>query len=231
MLVLSPKTRRETGQPWLRRNPKASRNYRIMNYSSIYVSIGLRQIASKPFKWSGALAAGILMACATMFARILLVTSILNSALFQMLVPPLAVMAALTYLAAFLLWRKAGDFSPDQEIKLQNPFQIVTALKFGALLLAVMLLSQLLKLHFGDIGTYFLAAVSGITDVDAITLSMANMSKTTQELNVAGYAILIAVFANTLFKNILAWLVGNRALFLRVGGASVFAVVAGLVMI
>lgn len=94
-----------------------------------------------------ALAAGILMACATMFARIVLVTSILNSALFQMLLPPLTVMAAMTYLAAFLFWRKADDFSTEQEIELQNPFQLGTALKFGAVLLAVMLLSKLLKIY------------------------------------------------------------------------------------
>ncbi|MDD2739823.1 MAG: DUF4010 domain-containing protein, partial [Methylomonas lenta] len=99
--------------------------------SSTAVTLDLSRMAKDHPQMHDALAAGILMACATMFARIVLVTSILNSALFQMLLPPLMVMAAMTYLAAFLFWRKAGDFSTDQEIKLQNPFQLGTALKFG----------------------------------------------------------------------------------------------------
>ena len=80
-------------------------------------------------------------------------------------------------------------------------------------------------------GTYSLAAVSGITDVDAITLSMANMSKTLQEQHVASYAIMIAVFMNTAFKSILAWVVGDRALFLRVSGASGLVIFSGLLFI
>ena len=196
--------------------------------SSTAVTLDLSRMAKDYPQMHNALAAGILMACATMFARILLVTSILNSGLFRILLPALAVMSAITYLAAFGLWRKAGDISAEQEVKLQNPFQLGIALKFGALLLLVMLLSKLLKLYFGDMGTYFLAAVSGITDVDAITLSLANMSKTAQELNVAAYAVLIAVFMNTAFKSALSWVVGDSGLFLRVGGASMMAFTVGL---
>lgn len=196
--------------------------------SSTAVTLDLSRLAKQYPGMHNALAAGILMACATMYVRILLVTSILNAELFQDLLAALISMGGVTYLSAFLFWRKAREFNPEQAIKLQNPFQLGIALKFGALLLVVMLLSKLLKLYFGDIGTYFLAAVSGLTDVDAITLSMANMSRTEDELKVAGYAILIAVFANTAFKSGLSWLVGSIGLALRVGGASVLAAVAGL---
>lgn len=196
--------------------------------SSTIVTIDLSRLAKENPQMHNALAAGILMACATMFARVLLVTSILNVTLFQNLLPALSTMGCVTYLVAFMLWRKIGDLRPEQEIKLQNPFQLGMALKFGALLLVVMLLSKFLKLYFGDMGTYFLAAVSGISDVDAITLSMANLSKTSQELNVASYAIMIAVLMNTAFKSILVWVVGNRWLAVRVGGTSVVAVLFGL---
>ncbi len=72
-----------------------------------------------------------------------------------------------------------------------------------------------------------LAAISGVADVDAITLSMAHISKTLPELNVAGYAILIAVFVNTTFKSMLSWLVGDKSLMLRVGGVSALSIIVG----
>lgn len=73
--------------------------------------------------------------------------------------------------------------------------------------------------------------MSGITDVDAITLSMVNMSKTLQELDIASYAIMIAVFMNTAFKSILTWVVGNRWLAVRVAGSSLVAILTGLCFI
>lgn len=81
-----------------------------------------------------------------------------------------------------------------------------------------MLLSQLLKIYFGDAGTYFLAAASGLADVDPITLSMSRMSKEGMELDVAARAILIAVSVNSLIKMLFAFFIGGRDLGLRVGG-------------
>jgi uncharacterized membrane protein (DUF4010 family) len=56
---------------------------------------------------------------------------------------------------------------------------------------------------------------------------MANISQKPAELNVAVYAILIAVFVNTVFKSILSWLVGDKGLMLRVGGASALTIIVG----
>jgi uncharacterized membrane protein (DUF4010 family) len=76
-------------------------------------------------------------------------------------------------------------------------------------------------------GAYILAAISGVADVDAITLSMANISQKPAELNVAVYAILIAVFVNTVFKSTLSWLIGDKGLMLRVGGTSALTILLG----
>lgn len=197
--------------------------------SSTAVSINLSRMAKLHPELSNALAAGVLTACATMFARIALVTSIFNPALCQLLLPSMLLMSLLTYLAAFLLWRRASDYQSDAEIALENPFQIGMALKFGGLLLAVMLLSKAMKIYFGDMGTYFLAAVSGVVDVDAITLSMAHASRTASELDVASFAILIAVLANSTFKSLLAWLLGSAAFAGRVAFGSMLVVALGLI--
>lgn len=179
---------------------------------------------------SNVLAAGILTACATMFARTLLLTSVMNPALFQMLFPALLVMTIFTYLAAFLLWWNRQEFHTIDEITLENPFQLIMAMKFGAFLVIIMLLSNVLKIYFGDMGTYFLAATAGLADVDPITLSMAQMSKQGLEVSVAAKAILIAVSVNSGIKSIFSWFIGGRALALRVSSTLAGAVIAGLLI-
>ena len=104
------------------------------------------------------------------------------------------------------------------------------ALKFGAFLVVIILLSKLLKVYFGDMGTYFLAAISGLADVDPITLSMSQMSNKGMELSVAARAILIAVSVNSGIKGMMSAIVGGWALGFRVGGTLVGAVVAGLMI-
>lgn len=195
--------------------------------SSTVVTLDLARLGRQYPRMNNALAAGILVACATMFLRILLLTSILNPQLFQTLFFALSVTSCMTFLMAFLLWRRADDFPAESEIKLKNPFQLGMALKFAALLVVVMLLTRLLNIYFGNRGTYFLAAISGIVDVDPITLSMAHVSKSATEINVAGNAIVLAVLSNTSFKSILTLVIGNKELGWRVGGCSALAVVVG----
>ena len=198
--------------------------------SSTAVTLNLSKLSTQQPNMENVLAAGILTACATMFARTLLLTSIINPALFRELLPALLVMTLYTYFVAFLLWRNARGFRAIEEIKLENPFQLGMALKFGAFLVVIMLLSKLLKTYFGDMGTYFLAATSGLADVDPITLSMSQMSKEGLEVSVAVKAILIAVSVNSGIKSIFSWVIGSRILALRVGGTLVGAVVAGLMI-
>ncbi len=198
--------------------------------SSTAVTLNLSKLAKQYPNMENVLAAGILTACATMFARTLILTSVINLTLFQVLLPALLIMATFTYCAAFLLWRSAREFKTIEDVTLVNPFQLGMALKFGAFLVLIMLLSKLLKIYFGDMGTYFLAATSGLADVDPITLSMSQMSKEGLEVNVAGRAILIAVSVNSGIKSIFSWIIGGPALAFRVGGVLVSALVAGLLI-
>lgn len=196
--------------------------------SSTAVTLDLSKLSPHYPNMENVLAAGILTACATMFARTLLLTSIMNPTVFLALLPALSVMSGFTYLFAFLLWRNARGFRASEEVKLENPFQLGMAIKFGAFLVVIMLLSKLLKVYFGDMGTYFLAAASGLADVDPITLSMSQMSKAGLEVTVAARAILIAVSINSCIKSLFSWVIGGRALGFRVCGTLSGAVIAGL---
>jgi uncharacterized membrane protein (DUF4010 family) len=200
--------------------------------SSTVVSLSLSRFAKQNPNRENALSAGILTACATMFIRTLLLVSILNQMLLWSLLPALLVMSLVTYTAALLLWKNSGDnISVGQDVRLENPFQLGMALKFAAFLTAIMLLSKLLIRYFGDIGAYFLAATSGIADVDPITLSMAKMSSEGSGLNVAAYAILIAVSVNSCFKGLVSLAIGGPGMGLRVIGTLAAAVVAGLMTV
>lgn len=198
--------------------------------SSTAVTLNLSKLSTQYPNMENVLAAGILTACATMFARTLLLTSVMNPALFQALLPALLVMSLVTYVVAFLLWKNARGFRTNEEISLKNPFQLGMALKFAAFLVLIMLLSKVLKDYFGDMGTYFLAATSGLADVDPIIISMSQMSKEGLEVSVATTAILIAVSVNSGIKGIFSGAIGGRALGLRVGGTLLAAVVAGLLV-
>ncbi len=198
--------------------------------SSTAVTLNLSKLSTQYPDMENVPAAGILTACATMFARTLLLTSLMNPALFLALSPALLVMSIFTYLVAFLLWRNSQGFRVIEEITLENPFQLGMALKFGAFLVVIMLLSKLLTVYFGDMGTYFLAAASGLADVDPITLSMSKMSNDGLNVHVAAQAILIAVSVNSGIKGIFSWVIGGPALALRVGGALIGAVALGLLI-
>jgi len=198
--------------------------------SSTAVTLNLSKLSTQYPNMENVLAAGILTACATMFVRTLLLTSIMNPTLFGVLLPALLVMSIFTYFVAFLLWKNGREFRATEQITLENPFQLGMALKFGAFLVVIMLLSNLLKIYFGDMGTYFLAATSGLADVDPITLSISQMSNGGLNVSVAAKAILIAVSVNSGIKSIFSWVVGSLALAVRVGGTLLGAVVAGLLI-
>ncbi|NOT10490.1 MAG: MgtC/SapB family protein [Methylococcaceae bacterium] len=197
--------------------------------SSTAVTINLSQLAKQCPSSENALSAGILTACATMFFRTLLLSSVINPEFFTLLLPALLVMSGVTYLSAFLLWRKAPEFRVDNDMALENPFQLGMALKFGVFLLAVLFLSKLLSIYYGNMGAYVLAAASGLADVDPITLTMSRMAQQGLDINVAVNAILIAVSINSGFKSLISLTVGGRALGLRVTSTLVFAVTAGFV--
>jgi uncharacterized membrane protein (DUF4010 family) len=198
--------------------------------SSTAVTLNLSRLSAQYVNMENVLAAGILTACATMFARTLLLTWVMNIKLFQLLLPPLLIMALFTYLIAFLLWKNTREFRTSEEILLKNPFQLGMALKFALFLVIIMLLSKILKFYFGDMGTYFLAATSGLADVDPITLSVIKMSKEELAVEVAANAILIAVSVNSVMKSIFSAVIGNRTLVLRVGGTLSVAIITGLLL-
>ena len=187
-----------------------------------------RQSAKAP-QIAPQLAAGILIACGTMFPRILIYCFVIAPALLPSLVLPVLVMTALLYGPALVIWyRHSHNSNVSQPVLSQNPLDLTSALVFGALLTGILLLGEFLKNWLGDTGIYVLAASSGIADVDAITLSLTRMSLAGLDSNTAVIGIVIAAAVNNLVKSGMALGIGSRQTGLLVTVPMVLSLAAGL---
>lgn len=171
--------------------------------SSTAVTISLAQFAKQQKKAKPHIyVAGVLIASVIMLVRVFIEVSVVNRGLLDPLWIPLTVMLILTLGCVFWLWMKSEDESTEENPKLDlgNPLQLPTALKFGALLAVILVLATALQEWFGDQGVYLLSLLSGLMDVDAITLSLSKMAQAEITAAVATLGIVIAVISNTLVK-------------------------------
>ncbi|MBT4521331.1 MAG: DUF4010 domain-containing protein [Halieaceae bacterium] len=196
--------------------------------SSTALTLHYARLSRKQENMKNLLASGILIACGTMFPRVVLISSIINPALFRELIAPMAVMTMLTFLSSIIIWHKSNDPPPSELAHLINPLELKPALFFGALLILVILLGKAAIHQYGEAGVYMLAAVSGIADVDPINLTLSRMSVGDLSLNAAVLGIVIASSSNTLVKAMLAVFVGSFGLGLRVLVPLLTAAGAGL---
>lgn len=111
--------------------------------------------------------------------------------------------------------------APDKDaIEMDNPFELSPALKFGLLFVAIIGVVKLAKDSMGDAGVHVAAFVSGLANMDAISVTMARMVDAGDSAVAVGVtAIVVGVIANSLSKSVLALAVGSRRLcFFVVGG-------------
>ena len=196
--------------------------------SSTALTLHYSHLYKKQPQMKNLLASGILLACGTMFPRVVLVSSLINPSLLAVLLAPMSVMALLTLFAAAIIRRKNGAQSTAKLAHLINPLELKPALFFGALLMLIILLGKTAVYYFGENGILFLSFVSGIADVDPINLTLSRMSLTELPLDTVVLGIVIASSTNTLVKAGLAVFVGGLGLGIRVFLPLLVAASAGL---
>jgi uncharacterized membrane protein (DUF4010 family) len=158
-----------------------------------------------------AAAAGIVMANVVMLVRIAIVLAAAAPALLARIAVPLGAGAAAGSAIAFALWRLSAKESVSRgEVVVGNPFELRPAVIFAALLAAVSLASAVAADRMGEAALYAVAFVSGLADVDAMTLSAARgQSAGAIAMSAASGAILVAVGANFLSKGAMAVAAGK----------------------
>lgn len=190
--------------------------------SSTAVTLGFSQRSRQPGADAPALALGILLAWTVMFFRVVIMTGLISGELGLRLAIAMGALCVVSLGACYWLWRRRMATERGEVKAGQNPFELDEAIKFGLLFGIVVFVAKAAQVYLGDAGLYLAAGIAGLTDVDAITLAMADMARNdAQNLNVAARAIVIAALANTLVKSGLAAGLGSpelRRLTLPISG-------------
>jgi uncharacterized membrane protein (DUF4010 family) len=174
----------------------------------------------------------IMLASTVVNARVLFEVSIVARGVLPQIAGPVAVMMATALLLAAGVWirhRKSPAELPPQD----NPTELRAAITFGVLFAGVLLAVATARHYLGDRGIYGVAAISGLTDMDAITLSTSRLAaEGVIATTTAWRAIIIATIANLVFKAGIVALLGGPALLARVGTLfAINAAVGGLLLV
>lgn len=205
--------------------------------SSTATTLSLSKFARDGVSAPAAVAAGIVMANVVMLARVGVILAAVSSATLALIAPALGAGIVVGGAIAFGLWRAASKNPPTGAIALGNPFELRPALYFAALIAAISLASAYGADRFGAAGLFLIGAISGLADVDAMTLSGGRQAATGGVApQVAAGAILIAVAANIGVKGAMALSIGGRktgalvlaafAAILGAGGVAGFLLIA-----
>ncbi|WP_226420964.1 MgtC/SapB family protein [Vibrio sp. E14] len=195
--------------------------------SSTALTLQFSHLSREQASISPLLASGILLSCGTMFPRLLIVLSVINPQLVKLLWPIVMAMMVALYIPAWWIWRRSEVEQIEQSNKQTNPLALQSALFFGLVLAVIMLLAHALSDWFGNAGVLLLSALSGITDVDAISLTLGRQSTQTLSVTTAALGILIAASVNTIVKMGMVIAIGDKKLWRRIAPVMTGCVVVG----
>jgi len=157
-------------------------------------------------------AGGILIASGVMYLRLIALLALFNRHLMSLLVVPFLALAALA-IAAGWMWSRRPDVNVDtvkRQFEPNNPLELLAALLFALLFLAMLVATQLAVTYLGRAGVNTLAAIMGVTDVDPFIMGMTQAAGPLTPFKVAAAAVLIAAASNNLIKGIYAYSLADR---------------------
>jgi uncharacterized membrane protein (DUF4010 family) len=170
-------------------------------YSSTATTVVLARAARAEPSGNGLAQAGIILATAVMYLRILVIVALFDLQLAAGLAPSFILFCVAGLVAAALQYRRArGAASSAHAMKPRNPLELGAALVFAALFVIVSIATQWARSRFGAAGVDALAAVVGFTDIDPFVLSIAQGGTGAMPIDTATVAILIAISSNNVLK-------------------------------
>ncbi|MBT3189470.1 MAG: MgtC/SapB family protein [Anaerolineae bacterium] len=180
--------------------------------SSTAVTLSFSERSKREPELSKPFALAITVAWTVMFARVLVEVGVVYQPLLKLVWIPVTA-SGLVGLAYCLYLFFSQRTAEKADVEFSNPFDLGSAIKFGLLYGLVLLISRAAQMYLGDTGLYLSSIISGVADVDAITLSMAELSKTgVIEMPKAALAIILATMSNTAVKGGIALAMGGKAL-------------------
>jgi uncharacterized membrane protein (DUF4010 family) len=178
----------------------------------------------------------IVIASTIVYVRVLVEIAVVNrdftaSGFLASAAPPVLILAAFTLIPGLALWfrvRRQPARMPEQE----NPTQMKSAILFGVMYALVLFALAAAKAYLPGEALYAVAALSGLTDMDAITLSTARMALDDKLIAAEGWKlIVVAAMANLLFKAGIAGVIGGRRLLMQICLLFLIPLVTGIVLL
>jgi len=180
-------------------------------YSSTVTTIALaRRSASEqqPHLFAG----GTLIASGMMYLRLALLVALFNHALLRILGVPFILLAACAALAGWL-WSRIPDTSASgngRKLEPGNPLELRAALVFATLFVAMLIVTHLAVVYFGNKGIYALGGIMGLADVDPFILGVAQSAGRDVAVTVGAVGIAVAATSNNIAKGFYAYSFSNR---------------------
>ncbi len=168
------------------------------------------------------------VASSMMFLRVLLEVAVINPDLIGLVAAPMLSMGILGILLGLVAWKATKVREVGEDLKLKNPFSLRPALIFGLLFIGILFASKIAEIYFGNSGLYITSIISGVADVDAITISMALLARDTISPDVAVTAITLAAISNTIVKFLIALFFGTRKFGYIIGAIFAIIIIAGI---
>jgi uncharacterized membrane protein (DUF4010 family) len=181
--------------------------------SSTAVTLGFAQRSKQEEELSKSFALGIILSWTMMYVRIAVILMAVNRALLELIWLSLIILIFIGGLYCLYLQVSRSRKSLHL-MQFTNPFSLGPALQFGVLYAVILFGAKAGQVYLGNAGVYVTSLLSGLVDLSAITLSLAQLSSIGHLLSmqIAGRGIILASMANTLVKGILVITTGSPAL-------------------
>lgn len=176
-----------------------------------------------------ALALGVILANGVMFARVLFEVLVVNHQLFVYLLPPMLILALVTAVFSYYVWKRARHVS--EKIELKSPFTLKPALKFAGIFALVLAILKVTNIYLSSQGVYVVSFFSGLADADAIALSLAELAGTSISYETARQGIILGVIANIITKGGIAYFFGEKRFRLMIILFFAFLIAVGIVLL
>ena len=183
----------------------------------------LQSLLAKPF------ALAITISWTMMFSRVLIEVAAINPSLFNEVWVPLVVAGILGL--GYCVFLYFGQKSEEEgDVSIANPFELGPAFKFGLIYAGILLIARTAQYYLGDAGILASSILAGLADVDAITLSVAQLSQTNGgiDISIASRAVILATMANTITKGAIVLISGSQGLRRAILPAFILILAAGL---
>ena len=196
-----------------RRSVGAARGYGVTGLlggvvSSTALTLDFARASRREASVGDALAVGVIGACTVLLLRVTIVSAVLNPAVARSLIPYLLPAFIVGLILVAIALRKPGTAAqPTKETG--NPLRLGSAIQMAVLFQVALTASSIAAQFWGSRGVISSAVVLGLTDMDALTVSMNQLGSTADMVSLAAQAIAIGVLTNTVFKATMATVVGR----------------------